>query len=141
MITPPESRLLPCRRPQGGFTLLELIIAASLSIVVVLLAYAAIRTAGKAVSSMERASTQSAMLRTAFILVAEQTRRFPDITSPTALSDRPRLLPDNPPKTWPVATIIPQVPTPGAKSRLKLQLVNEINGTTTIIDLGMTGAR
>ena len=138
MITSPESRLLPCRRPQGGFTLLELIIAASLSIVVVLLAYAAIRTAGKAVSSMERASTQSAMLRTAFILVAEQTRRFPDITDTTAVSDRPQLLPDNPPKTWPVATI---VSTPGAKSRLKLQLVNEINGTTTIIDLGMTGVR
>ena len=138
MITPPESRLLPCRRPQGGFTLLELIIATSLSIVVVLLAYAAIRTAGKAVSSMERASIQNAMLRTTFILVAEQTRFYSNISVNPAKSDRPQtLVPANSPNTWPRPTI-KEI---GLPSRLQLELENKINGITTTIDLGMTGAR
>ena len=122
----------------AGFTLLEVVIAAGLSIVVVLLAYSAIRMAGKAVSSMERASVQGSMLRTSFIVVSEGTRLKADMASPApplpavaldlSITDRP--------KTWPDATF--EVV---GKSNARVRLKNQITGIESTIDLAMTGAR
>lgn len=122
-------------RARAGFTLLELVIAASISIVVVLLAYSAIRMAGKAVASMERASIQGTMLRTAFILVAEETRPNPDISSfpPFDLSI------SSPPKNWPIASL--NYTSLSGPSGGYILLQNQITGVSTKIDLAITGVR
>lgn len=121
----------------AGFTLLEVVIAAGLSIVVVLLAYSAIRMAGKAVSSMERASIQGTMLRTAFILVSEETRP----NANTDISSFPffelSMIP--PPPNWPGAKLY-HTSLSGPSGGYVL-LENKITGVSTKIDLAITGVR
>ena len=121
----------------AGFTLLEVVIAAGLSIVVVLLAYSAIRMAGKAVASMERASIQGTMLRTSFIVVSEETRLNPNISGlpPFDLS----ITTTTPPKNWPAASL-KYDPLYGPSGGYIL-LKNQITGIESKIDIAMTGAR
>ena len=134
-ILPQPTKYMHTFHPQtrAGFTLLELVIAASISIVVVLLAYSAIRMAGKAVASMERASIQGTMLRTSFIVVSEGTRLNPDMSIPPVALD---LSISNRPKTWPDATFLVT-----GKSSAQILLKNKITGIDSKIDLAMTGAR